>query len=268
MWVARLADTGDHKDQSNDPYGYVHPEHRRPGEQLDQDAADNRAGTEPQPGSSSPDSDGGSATLRWVSISQDRQAEGCDESGTDALRSASSDERRLVRREGARGRHRGEDRQPDDEHALAAVPVSQGPANHDERGEGEDVRIDDPDQVARLDVELTLDRRQGNVHDRVVEQNHALRDAHRDERHNPTSATERLPTHMSSVTGAETGVKQHDGRNGRCSGSDFLQMTAFCAGAAYHQLRRKANLLMIVRFVVIDRRNFIKKQFSRTISNS
>jgi hypothetical protein len=41
-----------------------------------------------------------------------------------------------------------------------------------------------------------LDRRQGNVNDRVIEQNHALRDAHRDERHNPTSGTERLPSHM------------------------------------------------------------------------
>ena len=78
---------------------------------------------------------------------------------------------------------------------LPAVPVPQGPADHDERCEGEDVGIDDPDQVARIHVELTLDRRQGNVHDRVVEQNHALGDAHRDERHDPTSGTERLPSH-------------------------------------------------------------------------
>ena len=59
----------------------------------------------------------------------------------------------------------------------------------------EDVRVDDPDQVARIHVELALDRGQGNVHNRVVEQNHALGDAHRDERHDPTSGTERLPSH-------------------------------------------------------------------------
>jgi hypothetical protein len=41
-----------------------------------------------------------------------------------------------------------------------------------------------------------LDRRQGNVHDRVVEQDHALGDAHRDERHDPTSGTQRLPGHV------------------------------------------------------------------------
>jgi hypothetical protein len=60
----------------------------------------------------------------------------------------------------------------------------------------EDVGVDDPDQVARIHVELTLDRRQGDVHDRVVEQDHALGDAHRDERHDLTSGTERLLSHI------------------------------------------------------------------------
>src|SRR4029453_5959658 len=121
MRVARLPNTGDHKDQPDDPDRYVHPKHGRPGEQLDQDAADNGPGTEPQPGRSSPNSDGSSATLRRVRVSQDRQAEGCDESRTDALRGASGDEHRLVRREGAGGRHSGEDRQPNKKYSLAAV---------------------------------------------------------------------------------------------------------------------------------------------------
>ena len=97
---------------------------------------------------------------------------------------------------GAGGRHRREDRQPYKKHALAAVPISQGSANHDQRGECEDVSIDDPDQVARIHVEFPLDRGEGNVHDRVVEQDHALGDAHRDERHYPTSGTEQLPSHV------------------------------------------------------------------------
>jgi hypothetical protein len=60
---------------------------------------------------------------------------------------------------------------------------------------GKDIGVDDPDQIARIHVELTLDRGQGDVHNRVVEQNHALGDAHRGKCHDPTSGTERLPSH-------------------------------------------------------------------------
>jgi hypothetical protein len=68
-----------------------------------------------------------------------------------------------------------------------------------------------------------LYRRQSNIHDRVVEQDHALGDAHRDERHQPTSGTERLPNHVLSVTGSGIGVNSASRDINRDSAENELQ---------------------------------------------
>jgi hypothetical protein len=54
----------------------------------------------------------------------------------------------------------------------------------------------------------------------------------------------------------------------RLSANDCLEIAALGTGAAYHQFWSKANLLMIMRFVAVDRLNFIKKQLGRPVTNS
>jgi hypothetical protein len=55
-----------------------------------------------------------------------------------------------------------------------------------------------------------------------------LGNAHRDERHDPTSGTERLPSHVSSLTGAGEPVNT-------ASGADNpRKIAALGTGAAYH----------------------------------
>jgi hypothetical protein len=54
----------------------------------------------------------------------------------------------------------------------------------------------------------------------------------------------------------------------RLGANDCLEIAALRAGAAYHQFWIKANLLMIMRFVAVDRLNFIKKQLGRPATNS
>ena len=67
---------------------------------------------------------------------------------------------------------------------LAAVAVGEAPAEEHESGEGEDVGRDDPLQPRAGEAELSLDRRQRDVDDRVVERRDEGRERQRrDDRH-------------------------------------------------------------------------------------
>jgi hypothetical protein len=55
-------------------------------------------------------------------------------------------------------------------------------AEQDQRGERQHVGIDRPLQIRRARIERPLDRRQGDVHDRVVEHDHEEREAHGEQR--------------------------------------------------------------------------------------
>src|SRR5436190_1372377 len=61
-----------------------------------------------------------------------------------------------------------------------AEPVPEPAAQEQEAAEDERVGVDDPLQSAVGQVEVVLDRRQGNVHDRRVEDDHELRQADED----------------------------------------------------------------------------------------
>src|SRR5581483_6618674 len=65
------------------------------------------------------------------------------------------------------------------EHERAPLPVAVGgaAADHQEPGEGDRVRVDDPLQVDRREAETRLDRRQRDVDDAQVEDDHELRHA-------------------------------------------------------------------------------------------
>ena len=75
----------------------------------------------------------------------------------------------------------GEDRHPGDEQAPPADQVGHAPAEQQEAAEHQRVAVDDPLQRGVGDVEVGLDRRQRDVHDGRVEDDHELREADDDE---------------------------------------------------------------------------------------
>ena len=74
-----------------------------------------------------------------------------------------------------------EDDEAGEEHALAPDQVAGAPAEQQEAAEEQRVGVDDPLQVRLGQPEVGLDRRQRDVHDRRVEDDHELREADEDE---------------------------------------------------------------------------------------
>jgi hypothetical protein len=84
---------------------------------------------------------------------------------------------------GAPAQDRGgrEERDAREEHALAAEQVAEPAREQQQAAEGDQERVDDPGQPGLGEVELALDRGQGDVHDRGVEHDHQLGHADDDE---------------------------------------------------------------------------------------
>ena len=76
----------------------------------------------------------------------------------------------------------GEEGEPDDEDPLAAEQVGERAGGEHAGREREGVRVDDPLQLGERRIEVLLHRRQGDVHDRDVEQEHENRRADGDQR--------------------------------------------------------------------------------------
>jgi hypothetical protein len=85
-----------------------------------------------------------------------------------------ADEESGARREPAGERGGGEQRHAGDEHLAAAEQVGGAAAEEQEAAEGQRVGVDDPLQVVLGEVQRVLDRRQRDVHDRRVEDDHEL----------------------------------------------------------------------------------------------
>ena len=73
----------------------------------------------------------------------------------------------------------GEDDDAEQEHPAAAEDVAEPAAGDEQHGEGERVRVDRPLERGQRGVEVVLDRRQRDVHDRVVQHDHEQGEAHR-----------------------------------------------------------------------------------------
>src|SRR5439155_3031832 len=82
--------------------------------------------------------------------------------------------------------------QPADEDALLAEQVRGAPAEEKEAGEGDRVGVDDPGQVLLAEVERRANRRQRDVHDGNVEDDHELADARERERQPQRTAADLL----------------------------------------------------------------------------
>ena len=67
---------------------------------------------------------------------------------------------------------RGEDDEPGDEHPAASEHVGELSAGEEQHAERQRVAVDDPLELRDRDAEVGANRRQSDVHDRVVEHDH------------------------------------------------------------------------------------------------
>ena len=99
------------------------------------------------------------------------------EGAADAGEEAAADQHRLVLGDGAEQRGGDEDREAGEEDAALAEQVAHSAGEQQQAAEGDQVGVDDPGQVALGEAEAFLDRGQGDVHDRRVEDDHQHRAA-------------------------------------------------------------------------------------------
>ena len=109
-----------------------------------------------------------------VTVTMDSEA-GAIRAAKRALQGAGGEQQLLVGRETTDRGRTGEAEQADDEGALAAGVVGDPATQQQQRAEGQGVRRDHPLPVGVADVEVRLGRRERDVHDRGVEDDHQLR---------------------------------------------------------------------------------------------
>ena len=166
---------------ASDGHRHVEEEDRLPGDVLDQEAADHGADGQRQGADAGPGADRLAALVRREGVGDDREGRRHHERGADALRGAPGDEPGLALREPDEGAREAEDDDAEEEHPPAAEDVAQAPAGDEQHGEAQRVGVDGPFEAADRRVQVLLDRRQRDVHDRVVEHDHEQREAHRAE---------------------------------------------------------------------------------------
>ena len=166
---------------SSDADRDVDPEHPLPADRVGEDASQQDAGGSAGAGDRAPDSQG-LVALGAVAEGggDDRQCRGREDRRAQALNRAGHDQLALGLGQAPGQRGEREEDQAADEDAAPAEQVSHPPAEQQEAAEGEDVGVDHPLQVALGEVERLADRRQGDVDDRGVEDDHEL--GHREQR--------------------------------------------------------------------------------------
>jgi hypothetical protein len=113
---------------------------------------------------------------------EDRQRRRSDDRPAEPLRRARGDQRELVLGQTARERGEREQDEAAGEHLAPAEQIGGAAAEQQEAGERERVGVDDPGERRGREAEVVRDRRQRDVHDRHVEDDHELREAADDER--------------------------------------------------------------------------------------
>ena len=182
--VLRLGHEAEGREEREHADRNVDEEDPRPGERLRQPAAEHEAEGRAADGDRGPDAERLRALLPLGERRRDdRERGGGDESGPEALQRAEADQLARARREPVQERRRREDDEADEEEPLAAEKVAGATAEQEEAAEHERVRIDDPLEVGLAQAEVLLDGREGDVHDRRVEDDHELCEADQDEDH-------------------------------------------------------------------------------------
>ena len=160
----------------------VHEEHPAPAERVGDDSAEERPGRDGESDRRAPDCDRAGALGPGV-LRADQRERRCEQRGAaDALERACDVERQDVPRDAAQERGDAEDDDADREDEPAPVAVGERAGREDERGERHRVRVDDPLQARQARVQLRLNARQRDIHDRDVDEQHERRRANGDER--------------------------------------------------------------------------------------
>ncbi len=163
------------EEHDREPDRDVDDEDRRPAERLGEDPA------EQDPGGRADGADRAPGTQRAVARRalvkggrDDRQGGGGEDRSADPLQRAGGDQGAGGGRDRAEQGGAREDQRAGVEHASAAEEIRGAPAEQQETREGEGVSVQDPLQAIGGEAQRILDRRQGDVHDRDIEDHHEL----------------------------------------------------------------------------------------------
>ena len=177
--VLRLRDEPHCGEEGEDPDRHVDEEDPAPRERLRERAAQHEPDGGAADGDRGPDSERPRTLLALGERRRDdRERRRRDERGAETLERAEADQLSRGRRDSVEQRGGGEDDESDEEEPLPSQKVARASAEQQEAGEDERVRVDHPLQARLvLEAERRLDVRQGDVHDRRVEDDHELREA-------------------------------------------------------------------------------------------
>jgi ribonuclease E len=171
-------DGGDHVQRERadrDANRDVDEEHRAPAERVGEDAAKEDSGRGARTADRPPDSEGVSPLRAVVGGRDDRQCGRQQKRSAGALQCAARNQRGRAPCETAAERRRGEQRQAGHEDRPSPDEIGQAAAEQHEAAGEQDVRGNDPLQVAG-EVKCPADGRQRHVDDGHVEDDHELRD--------------------------------------------------------------------------------------------
>src|SRR4051812_31119435 len=104
-----------------------------------------------------------------------------DDRAAEALHRTGAHEKPLRGREAAGERGEREKRDSSEEEAPVAVEVAEAPAKEEEAAEREEVGVRDPGERGLSEAEILADRRERDVHDRRVEDDHEVAEAEYEE---------------------------------------------------------------------------------------
>ena len=165
--VAGLGDEVHRRRDGDDDDGNVDVEHRPPPEVLQEPAAHDGPGGDSDAAHCVPHSDRlGPLRRNGEDVRDDRECGGEDRGGTDPHERSRRDQLPRTPDRAGVGGGDAEHRQPGDEDPLAAVAVAQCSGRQEQPGEHEEVRVDDPLQLADRGSGRTLHRTDAPRHRR------------------------------------------------------------------------------------------------------
>jgi hypothetical protein len=188
QWVRVLGDEGASECQRGEPDRNVDEEDPVPVERLREHAAEQQSERAAGDGDEHVGAHRPRALGRLRELGDDdREDDRRLERRADALQEPRADQDRLAPGRPAQDRGDGEDGDAEQEHALAADEVTESAGEQQQAAERDEEGVDDPGEITLGEMEVALDRRQGDVHDRRVEHDHELREADDHEGHPPAA---------------------------------------------------------------------------------
>ncbi len=174
--VTKRKQDGDHAN------GHIHEEHPLPREGTRQHAAEEQADGATTDCDGTPDAEGRRPFTAFLEGGRQHGQRGRgDERAAKTLQGTACHENPCRSRQPIQERGSGEEHDAENEQAAPAEEVGSAAAEHQESTERERVRVDDPLQALGREVQSALNRRQRDVDDGGIEDDHELRDSYNEE---------------------------------------------------------------------------------------